>query len=476
MGQILKSDKIGALTESGGSITLAASSADPTYITVGGQQYKATTPITRSSTADGALSANSVYFIYAVVSSGVLDLRFSSNPNITGPSGFSSWKMLGAFYTNLTTATFSYLSTGGSWLPFKSYGAGDEVDYQGYLVRCTVAHTASGSFINDSQSGYWKMSSAMTNHVINGNFDWWQRYGAPVAFAQSYNSADRILTFRQTGVGNANATASAQYVTSWLDAGQPLYCFRMQRNNTTSETTSMEMISAFESTNSRPLAGKLITFSFYARVGAGYTGGNSLTGYIGTGTGTDEGVVAAWTGMATPMLKSFSASTTWQRYTVTGILPINTSQIRWDVSWTPSGTAGPNDYVEVAQVMINEGPAPAVFQRAGANIQAELAMCQRYYAIVNYGATAFADNSLTTAGVSFKCPVPMRVAPGLTIVATPVLRAPGGDLNGSGSALQNTITNTHGGWTQVTGFSFGSLGQSLHDRGTSTWLAASAEL
>ena len=37
------------------------------------------------------------------------------------------------------------------------------------------------------------------------------------------------------------------------------------------------------------------------------------------------------------------------------------------------------DSVTVQQVMLNEGPAPAAFQTAGANVQAELAMCQRYF-------------------------------------------------------------------------------------------------
>lgn len=94
MGQKLRDDKIGTLSHSSGVITLGAS-----YLTIGGQQY-ITGTLNRTITADVTLVANNLYMIYAVLSSGVPDLRVSANLNSVGPAGFSSWKLVGAFYAN----------------------------------------------------------------------------------------------------------------------------------------------------------------------------------------------------------------------------------------------------------------------------------------------------------------------------------------------------------------------------------------
>jgi hypothetical protein len=61
--------------------------------------------------------------------------------------------------------------------------------------------------------------------------------------------------------------------------------------------------------------------------------------------------------------------------------------------YTPTGTAGANDWFQIEQIMLNEGPAPAQFQTAGANIQQELAMCQRYAQVVGQGWVNYAGNA-----------------------------------------------------------------------------------
>lgn len=93
MGQILLEDKIGALSHSSGVITLAAS-----RLTVGGQQYT-TSALNRTIATDVTMAANTLYMIYAVVSGGVVSLRISANVNSVGPAGFTSWVLVGAFYS-----------------------------------------------------------------------------------------------------------------------------------------------------------------------------------------------------------------------------------------------------------------------------------------------------------------------------------------------------------------------------------------
>jgi len=309
------------------------------------------------------------------------------------------------------------------WLSGASYTAGDVVWTSSnniqYPITCLVTHTA-GTFATDVISGYWQIAVPMKNNIINGNFDIWQR-NTSAAFATTYATADRIFTFR--GGGAVSATASRQLATAWTASGQiPQYCFRMQRDAGNAQVNSLEMIQAFETVNSIPLAGRTVTISFYARCGTNFSPTGSLfTAYVGTGTGTDQGVVAAWTGSATPIINSaLVATTVWQRYSITGVIPSTATQLRWDIQFIPVGTAGANDYLEVAQVMINEGSVPAAFQSISATVHDELATCQRYWQRVSFskhtGWIRDGSDDYATDGYTF--PVIMRNTP--TPTASPL--------------------------------------------------------
>ena len=77
-------------------------------------------------------------------------------------------------------------------------------------------------------------------------------------------------------------------------------------------------------------------------------------------------------------------------------------------------------YAEFTSVMLNEGPVPAPFERAGKTLDGELALCQRYcYAIVPSHTSSILGigfaASTTGANITVKLPS-MRVAPTLTAV------------------------------------------------------------
>jgi hypothetical protein len=111
MGQILQADKIGTMSQSAGIVTMAASSSVPSYLTIGGQQYQITASLTRTITSDVTLTLQNLYHVYAVVSAGVVVLRISTNLNSVGPAGFTSWKLVGAFYTDTAAAFNAFVST-----------------------------------------------------------------------------------------------------------------------------------------------------------------------------------------------------------------------------------------------------------------------------------------------------------------------------------------------------------------------------
>jgi len=98
MGQVRVKDKIGALSEGGGTITL-----QPSILTVGGQQYTTNA----LNVALPAMAANTRYQIYAVSTVGIISLVISTNENSVGPAGYDAWKLVGSFRANgLTSVAF----------------------------------------------------------------------------------------------------------------------------------------------------------------------------------------------------------------------------------------------------------------------------------------------------------------------------------------------------------------------------------
>jgi hypothetical protein len=56
--------------------------------------------LSRLISADVTLVANTLYMVYLVASGGTAALRISTNVNSVGPAGFTSWTLVGAFYSN----------------------------------------------------------------------------------------------------------------------------------------------------------------------------------------------------------------------------------------------------------------------------------------------------------------------------------------------------------------------------------------
>jgi hypothetical protein len=103
MARVIGLDKIGTLSHSGGIITM-----NPSLLTIGGQQYRTLSSITRTIATDITMAANTRYQIFAVVSGGVVQLRISANENSVGPAGFASWKLVGSFYANGVTGSIAF--------------------------------------------------------------------------------------------------------------------------------------------------------------------------------------------------------------------------------------------------------------------------------------------------------------------------------------------------------------------------------
>ena len=246
------------------------------------------------------------------------------------------------------------------------------------------------------------------NVLINGDFKVWQRGTSTTGYAYS---ADRWLAYQAAGVNTISRQSTSLN-------GFP-YCARVQRNNGATNTGATYLVQAVESINGYQFQGKTATLSFWARAGANFSStGSVLTANIETSTGTDQSYIAAWAGgVAIPSSKTLTTS--WQLFTVTGVVPSNANQVAVAFTYTPTGTAGAADYFEITGVQLEQNYQPTPFEQRP--IGTELALCQRYYWRTVYNGTS--NTLLNGTGNAYSAssqinlfmlhPVPMR-----TIAAT----------------------------------------------------------
>jgi hypothetical protein len=241
------------------------------------------------------------------------------------------------------------------------------------------------SYLNDTNSlevfdgSAWNTFNPQSgNAIINGAFDFWQRGTSFVGTGFVY-MADRWMGVRSAFA--AGGTFSQQSVS---DSALPNIQFatRLQRDSGNTNTGGLIYVSALESADSIPYAGKTVTLSFFARRGTNYSGDNSRIGsiiYTGTGTNQSAAGMSGWTGVSATSV-NHDLTTTWQRFTQTVTLGTNIKQIGlYFQTAVFSGTAGANDWVEITGVQLEAGSAATPFRRNANSIQGELAACQRYY-------------------------------------------------------------------------------------------------
>ena len=243
----------------------------------------------------------------------------------------------------------------------------------------------------------------------------WQRGTSVTPTTTSY-SADRWFAYRGLG----GATVSRQVTNDTTNLPFIQYCARVARNSGDTSTTNIALSQSFESINSITYAGRTVTFSFYARAGANYSAtGNALQATLGSGTGTDQNITINFTGYTAVATPSATLTTTWQRFTATGTVPTNATQLGVFFQHNPTGTAGANDWFEVTGVQVDIGSVALPFRTYAGTIQGELAACQRYYWQSNANSTIASEAriaagsalSTTQVGSIVKLPVTMRVTP-----------------------------------------------------------------
>lgn len=275
-----------------------------------------------------------------------------------------------------------------------------------------------GSLINSTAAG--------KNFIINGGMDFWQR-GTTSSAAGSQFVADRWNSFR--GGYAAGITVSRQSAS--LAGFQ--YCARIQRDSGNTSTNALGFSQNIESINSLPMAGKTVTLSFWARAGASFiSSGGYLRPVVLSGTGTDEACRNGLSNLTYVTFPTTVITNSWVRYSVSGNVPSNATQVCLSIDGVVAGTAGATDYYEITGVQLEVGSSATPFSLAGGDIQGELAKCQRYYYKSVGGQLATGFN---TTDVIVTIPNVMRSAPSV-LLSAPVLI----DRYGVASYLQSAST------------------------------------
>ena len=200
---------------------------------------------------------------------------------------------------------------------------------------------------------------ASTNSAINtyGPLDRWRTFGGPMGFTIS------------------QVTDATSYPNTH-------YALKAHRTAGNTQEYDLGVCQGIETINSRCFAGKQVTLSFRAKVGANFSGPSSfLKAAIFTGTGTNDNPVGM-TGQASTIIDK-TVSTTATKYSITHTIPSSTTQITCAVYYQCRGTAGAQDWFEVTDLQLELGPAATDFEFK--SYSDELERCKRYCQVLKAG-------------------------------------------------------------------------------------------
>jgi len=297
-------------------------------------------------------------------------------------------------------------------------------------------------------------------------------------------TADRWFAY---GGASSSISVSRQAITAGALPGYN-YALQFGRASSNTNTAAINLVQIVETADVYRLQGQPLVLSMYAIAGANFSaaGGNVSVKLI-SGTGTNEGASAlsggTWTGQTTVSTNTISVTSAsyvpGAPFVVQmGTVPSTATELALVISYTPVGTAGANDWIQIPVIQMEVGLAPSQFERL--DVQVELEICQRYFWATSEPAAGVivgaGMNPTTSTNIFYlAAPVQFRTAPSMSVSAGTF------KTNQAGTATACTITagTTHTvNAVSVNGNSTGTAGQAtlLQGGGGSGYIWVSADL
>jgi hypothetical protein len=260
----------------------------------------------------------------------------------------------------------------------------------------------------------------------NGGCEVWQR-GTSIAVAASSAAYTLDGWYLNTSANQAHTVSRQAGLNS-----NSRYSARVQRNNSQTGTGTVAFGFPLDVDELNKLQGKAVAVSYTVSTGANWSpSGGTLTSvlYTGTGAPTKRGLGGAYTGEVAQLTTSTNlaqgASATRVISAISSALPSNIGQAELQFQWTPSGTAGANDWFQIDDVQVEVVPTgisavTPTFERT--DYVFDLMRCYRF-CYQPTGSILPAGNLFASIGGNnvyslwLANPVPMRAAPSYATVS-----------------------------------------------------------
>ena len=286
----------------------------------------------------------------------------------------------------------------------------------------------------------------------NGSFDVWQRGAGGSASITITGAATVYTADGWYFVSNANQTvvASAQAA---LSVGSRVSA-QFQRNSGSTGTGTFTLGFPLDTDEVQFMRGNLSALRFILSTGANWSPTVVVANvFVGTGAPTKQ--VNGYAGQSNPISTTVaigpSASTT---ITLSGSrIASNAAQMEVQFQWTPSGTAGANDFLQIDDVQLEPNPVSSPYGIIPFGL--ELFLCQRHYQkTFNYsvapaqtagtvGALAALIVGAGTAGfAAWNFNPPLRAAPSVTTYSPVSANANWRNITGGADVAQTVDANT----------------------------------
>lgn len=227
-------------------------------------------------------------------------------------------------------------------------------------------------------------------------------------------------------IGGASSSINVSVVTPTNTIAGVSKVMELQRTSANANGAVINLGQVLDTDASTFVSGRSLCLSFDSMSGANFSGANNLLSYsVIAGQATTEGwasmVAGTWTSPTTVMSGTVTENALPQSTAKCATVPASTTELGINFSYTPTGTAGTNDWVQFARIQlevvtptpgISIGPTPYAFRTAGDELVRAL---RRAYWIAEPAASiAVASGPCYTTGLAnflIPFPIPMRAAP-----------------------------------------------------------------